>query len=205
MTHTLAMQWMDSKGEIGTSPHASSTRSGDALDAFLRGVERRALRMAELSVGSRDDALDIVQESMLTFVRNYRDKPSADWAPLFHRVLDSRLLDFHRRSSVRTRWLGWVERLVGRDGEEVDVVAEIPDPVSPPPWQHVADGETADALDRALRALPNRQRQAFLLRIWEGLDVAETARAMACGEGSVKTHLSRAMASMRAKLGQHHG
>ena len=145
------------------------------------------------AVRDEEGALDIVQDCMLTFVRNYRDKPAADWAPLFHRVLDSRVLDFHRRHQVRSRWLGWIDRLVGRDEIDEDPLANVADTHAAQPWQAVADGETADALDAALRALPNRQRQAFLLRIWEGLDVADTARAMACSEGSVKTHLSRAM------------
>ena len=204
MTHTLVMHWMDSDRELQAPAQATAARDSDALDAFLRGIERRALRIAELGVGSRDDALDIVQDAMLTFVRNYRDKPAADWAPLFHRVLDSRVLDFHRRHQVRSRWLGWVDRLIGRDGDEPDALAAVADAHALQPWQHVADGETAQALDAALRALPNRQRQAFLLRVWEGLDVADTARAMACSEGSVKTHLSRAMHSLRSRLEQHH-
>ena len=201
MTHTLTMQWMDSERETAGRTQTRATRGEDALEVFLRGIERRALRIAELSVGGRDDALDIVQDSMLTFVRNYRGKPQADWAPLFHRVLDSRVLDFHRRNSTRARWLGWVDRLIGRDGEEIDAIAEIPDTTTTTPWQHIADGESAGAIDAALRALPNRQRQAFLLRVWEGLDVADTARAMACSEGSVKTHYFRALQTLRAKLG----
>ena len=204
MNPTLAMQWMDRDTPAQSRSGQPAARNHDALDAFLRGVERRALRMAELSVGSREDALDIVQDCMLTFVRNYRDKPATDWAPLFHRVLDSRVLDFHSRHQVRSRWIGWIDRLVGRDGDE-DALANVADPHLPQPWQHVADGETAQALDGALRALPNRQRQAFLLRVWEGLDVADTARAMACSEGSVKTHLSRAMSALRAQLEHDHG
>lgn len=204
MSQTLTMHWMDSERDAQPLGRTPACRNGDALDMFLRGIERRALRMAELSVGSRDDALDIVQDCMLTFVRNYRDKPASDWPPLFHRVLDSRVLDFHRRHQVRSRWFGWIDRLVGRDDQE-DPIATIADPHAPQPWQHVADGETAQALDAALRALPNRQRQAFLLRVWEGLDVADTAQAMACSEGSVKTHLSRAMSSLRAQLEAHHG
>jgi RNA polymerase sigma-70 factor (ECF subfamily) len=205
MTPTLAMHWMDSDRPATSRTGTPAARNHDALDAFLRGIERRALRMAELAVGGRDDALDIVQDCMLTFVRNYRDKPAAEWAPLFHRVLDSRVLDFHRRHQVRARWFGWIDRLVGRDGEDVDALADIADVHTAQPWQTVADGETAAALEAALRALPHRQRQAFLLRIWEGLDVADTARAMACSEGSVKTHLSRAMGALRARLEHHHG
>ncbi|HWT16526.1 MAG TPA: RNA polymerase sigma factor, partial [Patescibacteria group bacterium] len=199
MTPTLAMHWMDSDRPATPRAGTPAARNHDALEAFLRGIERRALRMAELGVGSRDDALDIVQDCMLTFVRNYRDKPASDWAPLFHRVLDSRMLDFHRRHQVRSRWFGWIDRLAGRDAADEDAFAQVADPHAPQPWQAVADGETAAALDAALRALPNRQRQAFLLRIWEGLDVADTAQAMACSEGSVKTHLSRAITALRAR------
>ncbi|HWT16833.1 MAG TPA: RNA polymerase sigma factor [Patescibacteria group bacterium] len=195
---------MDSDRPATPRAGTPAARNHDALDAFLRGIERRALRIAELGVGHREEALDIVQDCMLTFVRNYRDKPAADWPPLFHRVLESRVLDFHRRHQVRSRWFGWIERLGGRDDDE-DSLANIADARAPQPCQHVSDLETADALDIALRALPHRQRQAFLLRIWEGFDVADTARAMACSEGSVKTHLSRAMTALRARLEHHHG
>lgn len=204
MFPTSTMHWMDSDRPATSRSGTPAARNHDALDAFLRGIERRALRIAELSVGARDDALDIVQDCMLVFVRNYRDKPVPDWAPLFHRVLDSRVLDFHRRHQVRTRWFGWLDRRPGRDDPDDDALVHVADTNATQPWQAVADGETADALDAALRALPNRQRQAFLLRIWEGLDVAATARAMACSEGSVKTHLSRAMTALRVQLEHHH-
>jgi RNA polymerase sigma-70 factor (ECF subfamily) len=168
------------------------------LDRFLREIERRALRMAEFSTGNRDDALELVQDAMLGFARRYADKPEAEWAPLFHRVLDTRILDFHRRHQVRRRWRVWL----GRDeaGEGADPLEQVPDPADPGPLQRVADGETRKALERGLKALPLRQRQAFLLRVWEGLDVLQTATAMRCSEGSVKTHLSRALAALRGRL-----
>lgn len=169
----------------------------DALDRFLRGIERRALRMAELATGNRDDALELVQDAMLGFVRRYGDKPARDWPPLFYRVLDSRLLDFHRRSAVRRRWRSWL----AREDDDGDPLEQVPDPREPGPDRRCADGELRVRLDAALRALPPRQRQAFLLRIWEGLDVADTATAMRVSDGSVKTHLSRALASLRTRLG----
>ena len=176
------------------------------LDPFLREVERRALRIAEFSTGNREDALEIVQDSMFAFVRHYADKPRTEWTPLFYRVLDSRILDFHRRRNVRSRWLGWLPlRNGGDDIEAMDPLAQIADEIEPGPAQRHADGETASALEAALKALPLRQRQCFLLRVWEGLDVAETAIAMQCGEGSVKTHLSRAMSALRLRLEAHHG
>lgn len=168
------------------------------LDRFLREVERRALRIAELSTGSREDALELVQEAMFGFVRRYAEKPEGDWTPLFYSVLDSRVLDFHRRRQVRSRWFGWLK--TDADDEGADPLAQVADPVEPGPLQRAADGDTRTAVDAALRALPLRQRQAFLFRIWEGLDVAQTAAAMRISEGSVKTHLSRALAALRVRL-----
>jgi len=173
-----------------------------ALDRFLRGVERRALRMAELTTGQRDEALDLVQDAMLAFVRNYADKPAAEWPPLFHRVLDSRMTDWHRRQQVRGRWISaWFTR---RDDDEAgDPLADAPDLREPGPLARLLDADAGAALQAALVQLPLRQRQAFLLRVWEGLDVAQTASAMRCGEGSVKTHLWRALNALRRALEEH--
>src|SRR5690242_1849236 len=134
-----------------------------ALEAFLRGVERRALRMAELSTGQRDDALDLVQDAMLGFVRHYGGRDGSEWQPLFWRVLDSRLNDWHRRRKVRGRW--WFRP--ARNENDEDPVAAVPDAREPGPLARLADAEATEAIDAALRALPMRQRQAFLLRVWE--------------------------------------
>jgi RNA polymerase sigma-70 factor (ECF subfamily) len=171
-----------------------------ALERFLRGVERRALRMAEFATGSREEALDLVQDAMFGFVRHYGRHAGTEWPPLFWRVLDSRLNDWHRRQRVRGRW--WVRPAVG-DAEEDDPIAAAPDTREPGPLARLADGEASVALEAALRRLPLRQRQAFLLRLWEGLDVADTATAMRCSEGSVKTHLWRALANLRGELEEH--
>jgi RNA polymerase sigma-70 factor, ECF subfamily len=181
---------------------ATPTDESPALERFLREVERRALRMAEFAVGGREEALDLVQEAMLGFVRNYAAKPVAEWSPLFWRVLDSRINDWHRRQRVRGRWLGWFDHAAEED-EHDDPIATAPDPGEPGPLARLADSEAGVALEAALRALPLRQRQAFLLRLWEGLDVADTAAAMRCSEGSVKTHLSRALANLRNTLEKH--
>ena len=183
----------ESRRDLGASEESRS------LDAFLRGVERRALRMAELATGSRDEALDLVQDAMFGFVRHYGDHDGAEWPPLFWRVLDSRLNDWHRRQKVRGRWSF---RPDDKDTDE-DPIALAPDVREPGPLARMGDREASLALEAALRELPLRQRQAFLLRIWEGLDVAETAVAMRCSEGSVKTHLSRALANLRRALEAH--
>ena len=197
-TMTTLVERADGRGWMRIDESGRAAAAG-ALDAFLRSVERRALRMAELAVGQREEALDLVQEAMFGFVRHYADKPAADWAPLFYRVLDSRITDWHRRQQVRGRWLvAWLRRSDEDDAE--DPVAAAPDPHDPGPLARLAGAEAAGALDCALRDLPLRQRQAFLLRVWEGLDVAATAAAMRCSEGSVKTHLFRALASLRRAL-----
>ncbi len=172
------------------------------LDSFLRTIERRALRMAQLAVGDLDDALELVQDSMLGFVKSYGEKPESDWSPLYWRVLDSRIQDHHRRQSVRRRWRVFFK--AEADGEEDrDPLAEIADPVGAGPLDRMQGSEAARAIDAALRALPDRQRQAFLLRIWEGFDVAATAEVMGCSEGSVKTHLFRAMDALKKRLEDH--
>lgn len=172
------------------------------LDSFFRGVERRALRMARLAVSDLDDALELVQDSMLGFVKSYSAKPEADWPPLFWRVLDSRIQDHHRRQSVRRRWRVFF-KFDGERDDGSDPLADVADQVSAGPLDCMHGSEAAKAIDAALRALPDRQRQAFLLRIWEGLDVAATAAAMGCSEGSVKTHLFRAMDALKRRLEDH--
>ncbi len=172
-----------------------------SLDQFLKSVERRALRMAELATASRDEAQDLVQDAMFGFVRHYAAKPAVDWAPLFYRVLDSRLHDWHRRRNVRSRWLAVWTRNDADD--ESDAIAQAPDQNDPGPLLRLAGNEAAHALDNALARLPLRQRQAFLLRLWEGFDVATTARTMRCSDGSVKTHLSRALTALRRELEDH--
>lgn len=187
-----------------TPPQTDSPARAEALDRFLRGVERRALRMAQLALPERDEAFDVVQDAMLDFVRNYRGHPDAEWPLLFWRVLDSRLLDRHRRRNVRSRWLAWLGPKDDDDDDDgIDPLANVPDTAQPGPFLRLADAEAMASLDAALRALPLRQRQAFLLRVWEDFDVAHTAQVMQVSEGSVKTHLFRALRHLRVRLEAH--
>mgnify|MGYP001293435214 CR=1 FL=1 len=172
-----------------------------AMDRFLAEVERRALRIATLSVGDRDEALDIVQDAMLKLVRSYSERPSEEWRPLFFRILANRITDQQRRQAVRRRVIAWFAPV--SEDDDSDPIAALPDerPVAPEEILGRADAMTA--LEAAVGKLPARQREAFLLRSLEGLDVAETAAAMGCGEGSVKTHYSRAVHALRTALGDH--
>lgn len=169
-----------------------------SLDAFLAGVERRALRMAEFATRDRDEALDLVQDAMLRFVRRYHDRPAPERAPLFYRVLENRILDWHRQRQRQGRW--WQRIYHDSDADEEDPISQLPAPESAGPLSVLERERSMSRLEAALQALPLRQQQVFLLRVWEGLDVASTARALALSQGSIKTHLSRALARLRTEL-----
>lgn len=168
------------------------------LDAFLAQVERRAWRMAELALGDREEALDAVQDAMMRLVRSYRHKPAEEWTPLFWGILRRRITDLQRRRKVRSIVVGWFGG--GRDGDGDELPAWDPADPGPGPLHVLQDGEAYAAMGEAVRKLPQRQREAFMLRVLEGLDVADTAAAMGCSQGSVKTHLSRALHTLRAQL-----
>lgn len=183
------------------APSAMSTAAPNSLDAFLRSVGRRAQVMAEISTRDREAALDIVQDSMLALASRYAHKPPAEWGPLFQTILQSRIMDFHRARTRRGRWMTWLAPPA--DDPDADPWADIPEAASSDPAILLERARDMDKVSEALAALPLRQQQAFMLRIWEGLDTAATAAAMECSEGSVKTHLSRALHSMRAHLEAH--
>jgi RNA polymerase sigma-70 factor (ECF subfamily) len=172
------------------------------LNRFLAEVERRALRIAEISIRDRDEALDLVQDAMIKLARNYAERPQGEWAPLFYRILQNGVRDWHRRQKVRNRVMVWFGR-GGTDDDDYDMTANAPDPAGRSPDIELQTHEAMQRLEVSVGELPNRQREAFMLRTFEGLDVAGTAVAMGCSEGSVKTHYSRAVHSLRDKLGDH--
>ena len=157
--------------------------------------------MAEIATGNADDALDILQEAMFKLVERYASKPATEWGPLFTTILQSRINDWHRRRGVRNRFFGWLGH--SDNDETADPVQEARDSKGRTPEQLVQADRRVDELDKALHALPLRQQQAFLLRSWEGLSVEETAQVMNVSSGSVKTHYSRAVHSLRESLGEH--
>lgn len=168
-----------------------------SMDAFLRQVERRAFRMAEMNLGHREDAMDAVQDAMLRLVKHYSDKPAQEWTPLFWGILRRRIVDLQRRRKVRSIMVGW---LGGRDEDGDELPMWEPADNSPGPLERLHDAQSYADMAAAVKLLPQRQREAFMLRVLEGLDVAETAQAMGCSEGSVKTHLSRALQRLRDQL-----
>jgi RNA polymerase sigma-70 factor (ECF subfamily) len=173
-----------------------------ALDQFLASVERRAYRMAMVATSSHEDALDIVQDAMLRLARRYADRDAEQWGPLFHRITQSVIRDWYRRTAVRNRFRSFL----GQGGQGQEAMPEE-DPIEarvasaePEPGVQLQQEQAIRQLDAALHGLPLRQQQAFMLRQWEGLSVRDTAQAMGCGEGSVKTHFSRALNALREQL-----
>lgn len=150
-------------------------------------------------------ALDIVQDAMLKLVEKYSGKPPDELPMLFQRILQNTIRDFYRRQKVRSTWTTLISSLLpNTEGEETDplelIVAQEPSKTGGDPAQRAEDSQLIALIEEALAALPQRQRQAFLLRYWEGLDVAETGAVMGCSEGSVKTHCSRATRALAATL-----
>jgi RNA polymerase sigma-70 factor (ECF subfamily) len=171
------------------------------MNSFLRDVERRALRMAEIATGNKDDALEIVQEAMLKLVKGYSSRPSDEWRPLFYRILQSRINDFYRRRTVRNRVMVVLPWSGGDDADEMqDPLDSATAGERENPVQELAQDDATAAMLAAIERLPRRQQQAFLLRAWEGLSVEETAKAMSCSQGSVKTHYSRALRNLQKQL-----
>jgi RNA polymerase sigma-70 factor, ECF subfamily len=202
---TLSSQWTDWACSVGNGPAAQpkdcALQTTRELEQFLASIERRAFRMAQVSLRNADDALDVVQDAMLKLARHYAGKPSEEWRPLFFRILQNGIRDLQRRHTVRRRLMAWWPGSSQDEEEAPNPVEQVADH-APLPGERLMQGEAMQQLEQALRALPARQREAFMLRNLEGMDVAETAAAMGCTEGSVKTHYSRAVHSLRATLSE---
>ncbi len=193
---------MNAAVNVATTPSNKlggvTTANVQQLDAFLASVERRAFRMAQIATRDRDEALDLVQDAMLQLSKKYAGRPPEEWPALFYRILENRIRDWQRRQTVKNRLFFW--RPSVHDGaQDEDPVEQVAEP-GPGPQEELQRVEQMRRLEQALRDLPARQREAFELRLWEGLSVEDTARAMGCSDGSVKTHLHRALAALRQDL-----
>jgi len=176
---------------------AADTRQ--RLDRFLAEQEIQAYKMAYAMTRNRDDALDLVQDSMLRLARHYADRQDGEWKPLFYRILNNRIRDHHRRRKL-WRWLpGFGSGNTGEQGETPADPGYAPDPVEPD--QQLDQQQELRRIHRALGELPLRQQQTFLLRAWQEFSTAETAAALGISEASVKTHYRRALQQLRQRLG----
>ncbi|MDB2486941.1 RNA polymerase sigma factor, partial [Porticoccaceae bacterium] len=161
------------------------------MEQFLRYIDRRAFHFVRASVGNIEDTHDIVQESMYKLVQKYADKPTVDWKPLLYKIMSSKIADFHRRRAVREKILFQAPAHPDQDEDylQTQVLAGVALD-SDTPLPSLESERRIDHLTETVKSLPVRQQQAFMLRCWEGLSTRDTAIAMSCSEGSVKTHYS---------------
>jgi RNA polymerase sigma-70 factor (ECF subfamily) len=176
------------------------------LSEFLESVERRAFKQAAYAVRNEESALDIVQDAMIKLSEKYGDKPVEEIPLLFQRILQNTILDFFRREKVRNTWVSLFSNMITRkDGnDDFDILENFESEEGSQASESSADKvereQLLTILDEEIQKLPARQREAFLMRYWEDMDVAETASAMGCSEGSVKTHCSRATHALAKSL-----
>jgi RNA polymerase sigma-70 factor (ECF subfamily) len=175
------------------------------LAAFLAEVERRAFKQAVFAARDEQVALDLVQDAMLRLADKYAQRPAAELPLLFQRILQNAIRDYYRRQRVRSLWTTLLSSLKGKDDDEdhdpLDTL-EVKDGANRwgGPEEQAQRSQVMRVIEDGLAALPNRQREAFVLRYWEELDVAETAQVMGCSQGSVKTHCSRATHALASFL-----
>ncbi|MDY7574271.1 RNA polymerase sigma factor [Actimicrobium sp. CCI2.3] len=176
------------------------------LSDFLENVERRAFKQAIYAVRKEESALDIVQDAMIKLSQSYGDKPPAELPLLFQRILQNTIHDYFRREKVRNTWVTLFSSMTGNGdaGDEFELLdhynAEDNAQSSESGADKLQREQTLNAIDHEIQKLPARQREAFLMRYWQDFDVAETAAAMGCSEGSVKTHCSRASHTLAQAL-----
>ncbi len=168
-------------------------------------MERRAFKQAVFALRNDESALDAVQDAMLKLAEKYSDRPAAEFPMLFQRILQNVIRDAFRRRKVRSTWTTLLSAFSGADEDDdydpLDtMVIDDPSSLGRSPEQNVGQAEVMALIEREIARLPGRQREAFLMRYWEEMDISETAAVMGCSEGSVKTHCSRATHSLAAAL-----
>ena len=157
------------------------------------------------AVRDEEAALDIVQDAMLRLAESYGHRPVAELPLLFHRIVQNAIRDWFRRQKVRSLWTTLFSSLGGKsDDEDYDPLETLEaadgSNVEESPDTQLGRAQVIEIIEQELTKLPPRQREAFVMRYWEELDVAETAKAMGCSEGSVKTHCSRAAHALATAL-----
>ena len=202
---SAALRLLPSRAKRPSPPHKAATlASRSELAAFLESVERRAFKHAVFAVRDNEAALDIVQDAMLRLAEKYGGRPVTELPMLFHRILQNAIRDYFRRQKVRSLWTTLLSSLAPAGDEEQDPLETLPASGESndggTPEEQAGRAQVLEILEQEIAKLPERQRQAFIMRYWEELDVAETAQAMGCSEGSVKTHCSRAARALAEAL-----
>lgn len=190
---------MDLKPKTTGAIQDSTINLEKRLQLFMHEVSGRALVMMENACHQQDVAMDLVQEAFISLHQHYAHKTSEEWYPLFYTILNNKLTDWRRKEARRQQRFGWL-RLNPLSDEDQDNELQLADHQQLEPSEFLSQAVTADEIQEAVQALPVRQQQAFMLRAWEGFDIATTAKVMDCSEGSVKTHYHRAIQSLKKTL-----
>lgn len=193
----------------GTSARSPIERrtlaSREELSGFLSAVERRAFKQAAFALRDDEAALDAVQDAMMKLAEKYADRPASEFPMLFQRILQNVIRDAFRRRKVRLTWTTLLSAFTGKDEDDdydplESMAVDDPSDLGRTPEQNLEQSEVMSLIEKEISRLPTRQREAFLMRYWEELDISETASVMGCSEGSVKTHCSRATHALAAAL-----
>ncbi len=189
---------------IRDTPRIPALASQRELSDFLAASERRAFKQAMFAVRNEESALDVVQDSMMKLAEKYGDRPAEELPMLFQRILQNTIRDYYRRSKVRSLWTTLLSAFSPNEEEDFDILetleVEAQSYTPNTPHGQLQQAQTLEIIEKEIKSLPARQREAFIMRYWEDMDVAETASAMGCSEGSVKTHCSRATHTLAAAL-----
>ncbi len=182
----------NTEAEIEDTPIQNLT---EQLNSFFIENEKKAFAIAMMSLKNKDDALDVVQDVMIKFVEKYKRKDSEHWCALFYRMIQNRITDFHRASTQKKKYFSFFY-----SDKDEDIVQQVADENYVTALEQLDNSIQMERLQLCLNELPTRQLQAFICRIWEGLSVKQTAQSMKCSVGSVKTHLFRALKSIREQM-----
>ncbi len=166
------------------------------MDDFLASIEQRAYRLALVATRHHEDALDIVQDTMITLVQKYAHKSKAEWQPLFFRILQNTIRDFYRSQKVRSRWRVWFSG----DDKQIDLIEQSASKESDSPAVQVSNEQMLQQMELGVAQLPTKQQQVFMLRIIDGMSVKDVAQVMKVSDGTIKTQLSRALKSLKINL-----
>jgi len=185
---------------VDTCLSAQAINNIESIDEFLQSVEKRAYKMAIISLRDHHDALDVIQDSMIKLVTHYSERSIDELKPLFYRILQNRITDWHRHQKLKNFIFFWqtdndnLESDTFLDSASADVNSVAA------PEDDLRYTQAKQQVTKALECLSLQQQQCYLLRSWEGFSVADTAKILGCSQGSVKTHYFRAMAKMKEVL-----
>lgn len=201
--NTLESGQINISVEQAKQPAEQQEPSTITMEAFLADIEKRAYHMAAYATHSHADALDLLQDAMIKLVTNYSESPCEQWKPLFYKILQNRIRDYHRHQKVKNLLFFWKSAQPEDDSDEWPPGNAGIDEMDTPEMDIAKSQQQSAALNH-LDALSDKQQQCFLLRSWEGLSTAQTAEIMGCSEGSVKTHYSRGIAKLRSLMEADH-